>query len=152
MPSASGETQAWSVDDVYLLTDGRDGRIAVPQLRIEFDQLGLVLTKGNDEVVWSSPWSELGALATAERSVLPDGRDGIVIVIAERSGPRHRFVLPTTEPAEMENRLRTMAAANRLTTNRIPRAAPRALTALVVLASGGTLAVLLLAANGTIHF
>jgi hypothetical protein len=147
----SGATEAWSVDDVYLLTDGRDGRIAVPQLRIGFDQAGLTLTKASDEVVWSSPWVELSGLSTADRSVLPDGREGIVIVIAERNGVRHRFVLPTDDPAEMESRLRTMALAQRLTTNRTPRAAARPLTALVALATVATLVALLLAAHHVIH-
>jgi len=149
--SSPGATEGWGVDDVYLLTDGRDGRVAVPQLRIDFDGAGLLLTKADNEEVWSSPWADLSGLSTAERSVLPDGREGIVIVVAERNGARHRFVLPTDDPAEMESRLRAMASTQRLTTNRTPRAAARPLTVLVALASMGTLAALLLAAHNVIH-
>jgi hypothetical protein len=152
MSSTSDAAQTWSIGDVYLLTDGTDGRVAVPELRIDFVPDGLVLAKADDETVWSCRWDELGGLTTAEHSVIPDGREGIVMVVAERSGRRHRFVLPSDAPAELEVRLREMATVHGLASDRPGRAASRMVTALVVLATGGTLAVLLLAADHVIHF
>jgi hypothetical protein len=152
MSTSSDATGPWSIPDVYLLTDGTDGRVAVPSLHLALGSVGVALTKSSDELVWSCPWTELRELSTAERSVMPDGTEGLVLVLAERTGGRHRFVLPTTEPAELEAQLRALALHHRLQTNRTPRAASRALTTLVVLGTGATLAALLLAAAHVIHF
>ncbi len=152
MSSTSNATGPWSIPDVYLLTDGSDGRVAVPSLRLAFSDGGVALTKSTDELVWSCPWDELRELSTAERSVMPDGTEGLVVLLAERTGGRHRFVLPTAEPAELEAQLRQLAVQQRLQTNRTPHAVSRLLTALVVLGTGATLAALLLAAAHVIHF
>jgi hypothetical protein len=152
MSMSSDATAPWSITDVYLLTDGNDGRVAVPSLRLTFSDVGVALTKSTDELVWTCPWSELREISTAERSVIPDGTEGLVVILAERTGGRHRFVLPTNEPAELEVQLRHLALHRRLQTNRPPRAASRALTALVVLGTGATLAALLLAAAHVFQF
>jgi hypothetical protein len=50
-----------------------------------------------------------------ERSVLPDGRDGVVFAVVEREG-RHmqRFVLATDDAVAMEAALRDRAATHGL--------------------------------------
>ena len=51
------------------------------------------------------------------RSVLPDGREGVVVVVVEQGGAtRHRFVLATDDPAETEASIRRQADARGLRT------------------------------------
>ena len=49
-------------------------------------------------------------MSPVERSVLPDGRDGIVILVVWR-GRRRRFVLTTDDVASTEASIRCRAAA-----------------------------------------
>ena len=74
--------------DVYLLTEGKEGDVAVPHLTLTFLDSGLALDKADGEAVWDSPWGGLEEMAPVERSVLPDGRDGVVIVVVERGETR----------------------------------------------------------------
>ena len=76
--------EAWSVPDVYLLTEGKNGEVAVPDLTLTFLDSGLALDKADGEPVWDSAWAGLEEMAPVERSVLPDGREGVVIVVVER--------------------------------------------------------------------
>ncbi len=86
--------------DVYLLTEGRDGVVAVPRLTLTFLDSGLALDKADGGSVWESDWGGLEEMSPVERSVLPDGREGVVIVVVEQ-GRRHshRFVLGTDDAA-----------------------------------------------------
>jgi hypothetical protein len=147
--------ETWSVPDVYLLTEGSEGTVAVPDLTLTFLGTGVALDKADGEHVWSSPWDQLEAMAPVERSELPDGRSGIVIVVVERAGRReHRFVLAADEPAETEADVRHLAASHGLQTKR-PATKPavsKALTTLIVLAALATMAALLLSAAHVIHF
>jgi hypothetical protein len=44
-------------------------------------------------VVWDWRWGKLEDMSPEERSVLPDGRDGVAIVVVERDcGLGHRLV------------------------------------------------------------
>ena len=51
--------QVWSVPDVYLLTEGREGEVAVPHLTLTFFDSGLTLDKADGEPVWHSGWAGL---------------------------------------------------------------------------------------------
>ena len=89
--------------DVYLLTEGQEGEVAVPHLTLTFLDSGLALEKADGEPVWDSAWAELEELSPVERSVLPDGRAGVVIMVVERGRRgRHRFVLATDDAAVTE--------------------------------------------------
>ncbi len=138
--------------DVLLLTGGREGEVAVPHLTLRFFDSGLILEKADGEQVWESDWAGLTGLSPVERSVLADGRGGVVIAVVEREG-RHmrRFVLATDDAVEMEAAVRDRAAALGLRTRSQRPAASRLLTAGVVVAALGTLTVLLLAAAHAIH-
>jgi len=140
------------VPGVYLLTEGPDGTVAVPHLTLSLIDSGLALDKADGEHVWTSPWSELEEMSPVERSELPDGRQGVVIVVAERDGKQHRFVLASDDPAATEAYVRGRAAAHGVRTNRPARAVSRVLTALIVLAAAATLTVLLLSAAHVIRF
>ena len=106
--------QAWTVPDVHLLTDGGEGQIAVPHLTLTFAPTGMELDKADGEEVWSSTWTQLQELSPVERSVLPDGRDGVVILVVEREDRRrHRFVLPTDDVASTEATIRRRAVGAR---------------------------------------
>jgi hypothetical protein len=142
-----GEEEAWSVPDVYLLTGGKEGAVAVPNLTLTFSESGLALHKADGDPVWDSPWGELEEMSPVERSVLPDGRDGVVVVVVERGRKgRHRFVLASDDNGSTETAIRGRAAAHGLRTKPAKRAVSRVLTVLIVLAALGVITALLLSA------
>jgi hypothetical protein len=145
--------EAWTVPDVYLLTAGSEGPVAVPNLRLTFRESGLELDKADGELVWDCDWSDLVEMAPAERSVLPDGKDGVVMVVVERNGRRrHRFVLATDDADATEGFIRERAGIHGLRT-RWPRpAVSRVLTLVIIAAFAMTLTLLLLSAVHVIHF
>jgi hypothetical protein len=145
--------EAWSVPDVYLLTEGPDGAVAVPHLSLTFLDSGLELDKADGERVWDSEWGGLDEMSPVERSVLPDGRDGVVVVVVEK-GRRHshRFVLGTDDAASTEAAIRDRAAAHGLRSRAPRRAVSRVLMVVVVVAALGAMAALLLSAAHVIHF
>jgi hypothetical protein len=144
--------EAWSARDVYLLTEGADGQVAVPHLTLTFRASGVALGTPDGEVVWDGPWGQLDEMSPVERSVLPDGRDGVVIAVVERGlGRPHRFVLATDDAAVTEASFRDIAAAHGLRTTRPRPAVSRLLTASIVVAALATVTVLLLSAVHVIH-
>lgn len=145
--------EVWTVSDVYLLTAGSDGPVAVPHLRLTFREKGLELDKADGELVWDCDWSDLVEMAPVERSVLPDGKEGVVIVVVERERRRrHRFVLATDDADATEDFIRGRAGSHGLRT-RWPRpAVSRLLTIAIVAAFAVTLTLLLLSAVHVIHF
>ena len=68
---------------VYLLADWPVSDVAVPDLTLTFRDSGLALHKADGEPVWASAWSDIDELSAVERSVLPDGRDGVVILVVD---------------------------------------------------------------------
>ena len=139
--------------DVYLLTEGQDGDVAIPHLTLSFLDSGLALQKADGEPVWDSAWGELEELSPVERSMLPDGRAGVVITVVERGRRgRHRFVLATDDAAVTEAELRARAVAHGLRTRSARPAVSRLLMAGVVLAALAAVTALLLSAAHVIHF
>jgi hypothetical protein len=151
MASMGKSEEAWSIPDVFLLTEGGDGRVAISDLQLTFVATGVELAKADGELVWRCEWGNLDELSASERSVLPDGREGMVVQIVEHGGRRHRFVLPTSDPATLESSVRQQARAHRIHTSEPPRAVMRTLTVAVILAGLATLTVLLLSAAHVIH-
>jgi hypothetical protein len=145
--------EAWTVPDVDLLTAGSSGPVAVPHLRLTFRQNGLELDKADGELVWDCDWSDLVEMAPVERSVLPDGKDGVVMVVVERDRRRrHRFVLATDDADETEDFIRARAGTHGLRT-RWPRpAVSRLLTLFIIAAFAVTVTLLLLSAVHVIQF
>jgi hypothetical protein len=144
---------AWTVPDVYLLTEGADGQVAVPHLALTFRAEGIELEKSDGETVWDCPWDELDEMSPVERSVLPDGREGVVIVVVERDGRRrHRFVLAADDADVAEGWIRERADSHGLHTTSPQAAVSRLLLVAIGLAFGATLTVLLLSAAHVIHF
>lgn len=140
------------VPDVYLLTDGTDGPIAVPHLELTFMRAGLELEKADGEAVWNSGWSDLEEMSPVERSVLPDGREGVVMLVVERGRHRrHRFVLATSDAAATEASIRGLAHAHGLRTNQPKRAVSRALNVAIVGVAAVAMTLLLLQAAHVIH-
>jgi hypothetical protein len=153
MPPAHDSDDAWIVPGVYLLTESPDGRVAVPDLELTFLDNGISLEKSDGVAVWSATWSDLDELRTVERSALPDGRAGVVIMVVEQGAQRrHRFVLPTDDPESTEASVHDWARTHRLRTNPQRRPVSRTLTVAVVLAAAATLSALLLSAEHVIHF
>ena len=147
------DDEAWTVADVYLLTAGSDGPVAVPDLTLTFREGGLELDKADGELVWECEWSDLVEMAPIERSVLPDGKDGVVMVVVERDRRRrHRFVLTTDDADATEDFIRGRAGTHGLRT-RWPRpAVSRLLTLVIVAAFALTITLLLLSAVHVIRF
>ena len=146
------EEADWTFRDVLLITEGTEGPVAVPQLNLTFRPEGIDLHRSDGERAWRTSWSELEELSASERSVLPDGGDGVVIVVVERDRHRrHRFILPTADPGRTEASLRALARAHGVRTKRPRPAVSPLLTAAVVVAAVATLTVLLLSAAHVIH-
>jgi hypothetical protein len=152
MASVPDSDDTWTVPGVYLLTEGPDGRVAVPHLELILFDDGISLDKSDGEPVWGATWSDLAELSTVERSELPGGRSGVVILVVERGGRRHEFVLPTDDPDSTESSVHDRARAHRLRTNPRPRPVSRILTLAVLLAGAATVSALLLSAEHVIHF
>lgn len=139
--------------DVYLLTAGPEGEQAVPHLTLAFLDSGLTLEKADGTPVWDTGWAELEEISPVERSVLPDGRAGVVIAVVERGRrDRHRFVLPTDDPLGTEAAVRARAAAEGLRTRSARPAVSRLLMVGIVVAALATVTVLLLSAAHVIRF
>jgi hypothetical protein len=151
MTSVKDSEEAWSIPDVYLLTSGTKGRVAIPNLSLTFVGKGVELAKSDGVVVWRCTWSKMDELSAGERSTLPDGRDGLVVVVVENDGRQHRFVLPTGDPDSVEAEIRARATLHRLRTAAPPTAVSRRLTMAVVVAAVATLAVLLLSAAHVVY-
>ena len=147
------DEETWTVPDVYLLTAGSDGPVAVPHLRLTFRETGLELDKADGELVWDCDWSDLVEMAPVERSILPDGKNGVVMVVVERvRRRRHRFVLATDDADGTEELIRARAGIHGLRT-RWPRpAVSRLLTLAIAVAFAVTITVLLLSAVHVIRF
>ena len=138
--------------DVYLLTEGPEGEVAVPDLTLTFLDSGLALERADGARVWGSDWGGLEEMSPVERSVLPDGRRGVVLVVVERGRQHtHRLVLGTDDAAATEAALRDRAAAHGIRKRPPRRAVSRSLTALVVVAALAAMAALLLCATHVIH-
>ena len=139
--------------DVYLLTEGSDGTVAVPHLQLTFRESGLELDKANGEMVWDCDWSDLLEIAPVERSVLPDGKDGVVMVVVERERRRrHRFVLATDDADATEDCIRGRAGNHGLATPWPRPAVSRLLTLVIVAAFAITITLLFLSAVHVIRF
>ncbi len=152
MPSNEGWGKTWAVPDVFLIPEGREGRVAVPHLHLAFVESGIEVSRLNGAMAWQCSWSDLDELSTAEHSVLPDGSEGLVVLVAEHGGLQHRFIVPTDQPAEVELMVRAVAREHRIHTRLPAQAALRSLTVAVVVATIATLTVLLLAGAHVIHF
>jgi hypothetical protein len=152
MPPVQDPDAPWNVPDVYLLTDGTQGRVAIPHLELRFSDAGVELAKQDGELAWHCDWPALDVLSTAGRSILPDGRSGVVVVVVEHGGRQHRFVMPTADPGPIESEVRARARAHRVRTFEPPAAVSRPLTVAIAVAAAVTLAVLLLSAAHVLHF
>jgi hypothetical protein len=141
----------WVTTDVFLLTDGSEGRVAVPELVLSIGTEGIDLAKADGHLVWRCQWDEVSEFMTPERSLLADGRDALVVEVGERTGRAHRFVLPSADPAEDEQRVRDIARAHGMVAPESHRALSVLLTTVIVLAVLGTLAVLMLSADHVIR-
>ncbi len=126
--------------------------MAVPHLTLTFLDSGLALKKADGEPVWNSDWGELEEMSPVERSVLPDGRDGVVVIVVERGRrPSYRFVLGTDDASSTEAAIRDRAATHGLRCRSPKRAVSRPLTAVVVVAALAAMTGLLLSAVHVIH-
>jgi hypothetical protein len=152
MPPVMEPQDTWTVSEVYLLTEGSQGRVAIPNLQLRFSDDGVELAKEDGELAWHCAWNALDVLSTAGQSILPDGRQGVVMVIIEHGGRQHRFVLPAVEPEMVQAEVRSRARAHRIQTFEPPAAVSRTLTVAVVVAALATVTVLLLSAAHVLHF
>jgi hypothetical protein len=147
------DEEAWTAPDVYLLTAGSQGPVAIPNLRLTFRDVGLELDKADGALVWACDWSDLVEMAPTERSVLPDGKQGVVMVVIERDRRReHRFVLATDDAAATEDLIRGRAGTHGLRTRGPRPAVSHLLVVAIVVAFAATLTLLLLSAAHVIRF
>jgi len=135
----------------YLLTSGPEGPIAVPDLVLALGETGVALTKADGTAVWSANWDGITGLSTPERSRLPDGGHGVVVVITEGSGRSHRFVVAAGRCAPVESALDSMARRHGASSERPERSLPVLVVVAVVVVLGVAVAVLLLDAGHIIN-
>jgi hypothetical protein len=136
---------------VYLLALGENGLTAIPDLRLELDESGVLLQKAQGDPVWQVGWSQVTALSTPERSELPNSARGVVLELTTTEPRTHRFVVPAGKPAAIEAALNSLATSKGVRTKDADQKVP-ALTALLVLgATSGVIALLLLAAGHVIN-
>ena len=103
--------------------------------------------RANGTPVWTCVWTEISEMAAPERSRLPDGGHGVVLLVSARDGRAHRFVVPAARPGSLEASLSALARRHDVSPDRPERSqpAPIVVGALVILAA--SLAVLLLSAG-----
>lgn len=112
--SAPPEAPSTEFSGVYLLTTGPDGPTAVAGLRLSLGDQGATLTKPDFTKVWSANWTEIESLSTPERSTLPDGAPGVVLMVTPRLGRSHRFVIPASEAGALEEIIESTAVSHGL--------------------------------------
>ena len=145
--------EAWSVPDVYLLAEGREGAVAVPNLSLTFGDLGLALDKADGEPVWSSNWVDLQELsASSDPSSRMAGTASSSSWSSVETSRRHRFVLASNDIVTTEAAIRGCAGGARRADGSGRRAVSPLLTVSVAAAALATLAVLLLSAAHVITF
>ncbi len=94
------------------------GEVATEEVALGVDDVGLTAIGADGTVCWSALWAEIAALATPERIIVAGGGDAVVMTVHLRPAPDHpgldhqsyRFVIPTTQPAAVED---TLGAAAR---------------------------------------
>lgn len=138
-------------DGTFLLTSGPDGPTAVPGLTLQLDDAGVALSKSDGAPVWACGWDEISELAAPERSKLPDGGHGVLVVITATDGRSHRFVVPATRPATVEAAVDSLARRRKVWPERPQRSQPAVVVAAVLVVLAGALAVLLLQAGHVIQ-
>lgn len=136
--------------DAYLLTSGHGGPMAVPELTLELGEAGVALSRADTTAIWAAGWDEISELAAPERSKLPDGGPGVVLVITGK-GRSHRFVVPADRPARLEAMLDALARRHGVSPERPERSKPPVVVVGVLVVLAGALTVLLLAAGHIIR-
>lgn len=135
---------------VYLLTNDANGPVAIPDLALVVDQLGLTVLKPDGQVGAVLPWDQVRAFKAAERSSTPQGQPALVLEATDTL-KAHRFVVPAQDPDALQLALGTLASRTgpRAATARERRLRPVLVGALVVLVAAAV-AILLLASAGAI--
>jgi hypothetical protein len=102
----------------YHLTSGAPGPSAVAGCQLDLGRRGVTVRDPDGTPIWSAPWSAVTELTAVERTTLPDGRTGIVVVMrAGRPATSpdavdvHRVVVPADQPAAVEEQLVALARA-----------------------------------------
>jgi hypothetical protein len=104
--------------DAYHLTSVAPGPSALAGCQLDLGRRGVTVRDPDGTPIWSAPWSTVTGLTAVERTALPDGRTGIVVVV--RSSPPvtspeaavvHRVVVPADQPAAVEAQLVALARA-----------------------------------------
>jgi hypothetical protein len=104
--------------DAYHLTSGAPGPSAVAGCQLDFGRRGVTVRDPDGTPIWSVPWSAVTGLTAVERTTLPDGRTGIVVVVragrpvtSPEAVDVHRVVVPADQPASLEEQLIALARA-----------------------------------------
>ncbi len=104
--------------DAYHLTSGTPGPSAVAGCQLDLGRRGVTLRDPDGTPIWSAPWSAVTGLTAVERTTLPDGRTGIVVIVRARpsvtspeAADLHRVVVPADQPAAVEEQLVALARA-----------------------------------------
>jgi hypothetical protein len=148
-PGPHGAPDHLRLTDVLLLTEGPEGPTAVPQLALTLDGDGVTVHKMTGGFVWQAPWDQVTELSSPERSTTEDGGAGAVVVVSADSR-RHRFVVPVTDPAALQDKVARIASDHGVSSGRLRLGPHPLVAAAVVLVTGAAVAALLLLAGHVI--
>ena len=90
-----------TLNDVYLLTNEGEGRLAVEGLSLVIDDRGLTVIAPHGSVAATRSWPELVFLRTLGPATAPAGETAIVLEAADTARV-HRFLVPTEDPSRLE--------------------------------------------------
>ena len=106
---------------MYLLTAESEGQLAIGQLTLVIDDLGLSVIAPDGETAAALAWSEFTVLQAVRRLQAPGG-EGAVLLEASSAVRTHRFAVPTADPAALESTIAALTgAASNGTSRRLRR-------------------------------
>jgi len=139
------------VEGVCTLANPTDGVAAEKDLVLTIDDETLNFLSESGEAVWSSDWSEVALLSTPQRMKTPDGRRGVVMVVAATDDVEHRFVVPAPRPQKLEKALGAIARRHAAAPDRPERPQSKLLAVFLLTVAAAAVAILLLMAGHVVH-
>ncbi len=147
-----------SMPGAYLLTTDPEGnQIAVPNLTLTVDKLGMKVARQDGRLAAQFTWKELSHMEGVDTVDAPDGRPALLLEIASKER-MHRFIVPSAGPEELTSMIIPFAnlctAKSRnskrgTTTGKFKHPVSTAILAILLLA---VVVVLLLMSMQVIHF
>ncbi|MGH9018203.1 MAG: hypothetical protein ACRDY1_10695 [Acidimicrobiales bacterium] len=109
-----------ALERAYLLTAQSNGELAVGDLTLVLDDVGLTIVSPHGTTASVLPWADLTGLRT-DGPVTAPGGEGAVLLEASSATRIHRFAVPTTDVGAFESTIATVTGAPSRPTTRPSR-------------------------------